>query len=52
MAQLSSPAVFGLFQLHLLLPETALRQLNEEELRLIFLHEMAHVRRMDLPLNY
>jgi len=51
-AQLSSPAVFGLFRLRLLLPETALRQLNGEELRMIFLHEMAHVRRKDIPLNY
>lgn len=51
-AQLSSPAVFGLFRLRLLLPETALRQLDNEELRMIFLHEMAHVRRKDIRLNY
>jgi beta-lactamase regulating signal transducer with metallopeptidase domain/HEAT repeat protein len=51
-AQMSSPAVFGLFRLRLLLPETVLRQMNGEELRMIFLHEMAHVRRKDIPLNY
>jgi len=51
-SQLSSPAVFGLFRLRLLLPETALSHLNDEELRMIFLHEMAHVRRKDIPLNY
>jgi len=50
--QLSSPAVFGLFRRRLLLPETALRQLNDEELRMIFLHEMAHVRRRDVLLNH
>ena len=51
-AELSSPAVFGLFRVRLLLPETAMRQLNDEELRMIFLHEMAHVRRRDVLLNY
>jgi Zn-dependent protease with chaperone function len=29
-------------------PLTALSQLNDRELRLIFLHEMAHVRRKDV----
>ena len=50
--RLSSPAIFGLFRLRLLLPETGLREWNEEELRMIFLHELAHVRRRDIPLNY
>ena len=50
--RLSSPAIFGLFRLRLLLPETVLQELNEEELRMIFLHELAHARRRDIPLNY
>jgi len=51
-AGLSSPAIFGLLRVRLLLPETALRRLNDAELRMIFLHEMAHVRRKDSALNY
>ena len=51
LAQLSSPAVFGLRRVRLLLPETGLDQLTDQELRLLFLHEMAHVRRQDMLLN-
>jgi hypothetical protein len=36
----------------LLLPESTLRQLDDSELRMVFLHEMAHVRRNDVLLNY
>jgi bla regulator protein BlaR1 len=49
--QLSSPAVFGFWRVCLLLPETALLNLNHQELRLVFMHEMAHVRRKDSLLN-
>ena len=51
MAQLSSPAVFGFWRVRLLLPEDALGQLTDQDLRLLFLHEMAHVRRQDMLLN-
>jgi len=51
MPQLGSPAVFGFRRVRLLLPETALDQLTDQELRLLFLHEMAHVRRHDMLLN-
>ncbi len=50
-ARLSSPAVFGLWRVRLLLPEAVLGQLSDQELRLVFLHEMAHVRRQDVLLN-
>jgi len=50
--ELNSPAVFGIFQTRLLLPESTLRQLDDGELRMIFLHEMTHVRRNDVLLNY
>ena len=50
-AQLTSPAVFGFRQVRLLLPETTLDQLMDQDLRLLFLHEMAHVRRHDMLLN-
>ena len=51
MASLGSPAVFGFRRVRLLLPEIALDQLTDQDLRLLFLHEMAHVRRHDILLN-
>jgi len=45
--EVHSPAVFGVWRVCVLLPEAALVQLNERELRLVFMHEMAHVRRND-----
>ena len=51
LARLSSPAVFGFRRVRLLLPETMLDQLTDQDLRLLFLHEMAHVRRHDMLLN-
>jgi hypothetical protein len=51
LARLSSPAVFGFRRVRLLLPETALDLLTDQDLRLLFLHEMAHVRGQDMLLN-
>ena len=51
MTRLGTPAVFGCWRVRLLLPETAVDQLTDQELRLLFLHEMAHVRRQDMLLN-
>lgn len=50
--QLSSPAVFGVWHVRVLLPEAVLSQLNPAELRLVLLHELAHVRRNDILLNW
>lgn len=47
-----SPALFGLFHLRLLLPRGLAAAFDCEELRYIFLHELAHVRRGDLWLNW
>lgn len=47
-----SPALFGLFRLRLLLPEGFSGRFSERELRYIFLHELAHVKRGDLWLNW
>jgi beta-lactamase regulating signal transducer with metallopeptidase domain len=47
-----SPALFGLFRLRLLLPRGLGGNFNRRELRYIFLHELAHVRRGDLWLNW
>ncbi|HZV33713.1 MAG TPA: M56 family metallopeptidase [Verrucomicrobiae bacterium] len=49
--QVGSPAVFGIWNIRLLLPENIMRDLSDEDLRLIFRHEMAHVRRYDVLLN-
>lgn len=47
-----SPALFGLLRLRLLLPRGIGRQFAGRELRYIFLHEFAHVKRGDLWLNW
>jgi beta-lactamase regulating signal transducer with metallopeptidase domain len=47
-----SPALFGLFRLRLLLPRGFGGQFAGRELRYIFLHELAHVKRGDLWLNW
>ena len=47
-----SPALFGLFHLRLLLPTGLTARFSREQLRFIFLHELAHVKRGDLWLNW
>ena len=47
-----SPALFGLWRLRLLLPPGLTTQFGRSELRYIFLHELAHVQRGDLWLNW
>ncbi len=49
---LASPAVVGFFQPKLLLPRGLISRLTPDELRLVFLHEAAHIRRRDVLLNY
>jgi len=49
--QIASPAVFGLRQPRLLLPPGVVSRLTDAELRMVILHEMAHVRRKDTWLN-
>lgn len=51
-AEVSSPALFGLFRPRLLLPENFAANFTAQELRFVFLHELAHLRRRDLPLNW
>ncbi|PYM10348.1 MAG: hypothetical protein DME18_16460, partial [Verrucomicrobia bacterium] len=50
--QLGTPALFGFFKPRLLLPENAVRKLDDRELRMIFLHELMHVKRGDILLNW
>ncbi|HXT41862.1 MAG TPA: M56 family metallopeptidase [Candidatus Angelobacter sp.] len=49
---LGTPALFGFRQPRLLLPEGALHKLDDRELRMVFLHELAHVKRGDILLNW
>ena len=52
LSNIPSPAVFGCRRVRLLLPEEALARLEADEWRWVFLHEMAHVRRRDVLVNY
>jgi beta-lactamase regulating signal transducer with metallopeptidase domain/uncharacterized GH25 family protein len=47
-----SPALYGLFRLRFLLPRGLGGQFENRELRYIFFHELAHVQRGDLWLNW
>lgn len=47
-----SPAVISPFQPKVIFSETALEQLNNHELRAILTHELSHIKRYDLPLNF
>src|SRR5947207_625240 len=50
--QIASPAVFGLRRVHLLIPRPLLRELSPSEARMVFLHELAHIKRQDIILNW
>ncbi|HSY44046.1 MAG TPA: M56 family metallopeptidase, partial [Candidatus Acidoferrum sp.] len=51
-ALVESPALYGFFRLRLLLPPTLAGRFNSAEFRHIFLHELAHVRRRDLHVQW
>ena len=46
------PALCGLFRPRLVLPLGFAARFSERELRFIFLHELAHLKRLDLPMNW
>lgn len=46
------PALFGLFHTRLVLPRGLAAEFSDDELRNVFLHECAHLRRHDLALNW
>lgn len=48
----SSPALFGLWKPRLLLPLDLIRSFDDRQLRHVFLHEMAHLKRHDPALNW
>ncbi|MBN9691583.1 MAG: M56 family metallopeptidase [Verrucomicrobia bacterium] len=47
-----SPCLLGIWSPRLVLPKGLLRELSFTELRMVFLHELAHLRRRDLVLNW
>jgi beta-lactamase regulating signal transducer with metallopeptidase domain len=51
-AAVQSPALFGLLRLRLLLPRGMAERFTRAELRFVFLHELAHVKRGDLWGNW
>jgi bla regulator protein BlaR1 len=51
-ASMRSPALFGLLHPYVLLPTGTIRTLDREHLRHVFLHELAHLRRRDILINW
>ncbi|MBX3744625.1 MAG: hypothetical protein KF833_04900 [Verrucomicrobiae bacterium] len=49
---ITSPAISGCWRPRLLLPNGLLSRLTPDEIRFLFLHELAHVKRADLALNW
>lgn len=47
-----SPALFGLIRLRLLLPSRMTAKFSQDELRYVFLHELAHIKRCDIIVNW
>ena len=49
--ELQQPALMGLVRAKLLLP-THVSDLDDDQIRMIMLHELAHVRRCDIAINW
>ena len=49
---ISSPAVMGVFRPRVLIPPEVVRGCSSDELRMVLLHELAHVRRFDVAVNW
>ena len=50
--RIKNPALFGFIRPRLLLPKKMLEEASQEELRYIFLHELAHLKRHDIYLGW
>ncbi len=50
--RVQSPALLGYLRPRLLLPEKMMRALGPSEMRHVFLHELAHLKRRDVPVNW
>ena len=50
--KVNTPVLLGFIRPRLLIPRDIARQLGQEELRYVFLHELAHVKRHDIALAW
>ncbi len=50
--KLASPALAGMFRPKLLVPAALVDQMPEHELRFVFLHELAHMKKHDIAMNW
>ncbi|WP_404458083.1 M56 family metallopeptidase [Bacillus sp. RC250] len=50
--KISSPTVFGLFRPKVLLSSRHMKVLNEQQLQYIFYHELSHMKRRDIAVNW
>ena len=50
--QIKSPALFGFIRPRLLLPAEMIEKATREEMRYVFLHELAHLKRYDIYLGW
>lgn len=50
--RVSIPAIFGVMRPWLLIPEKVLKQMSPEKLRYVVLHELAHLKRKDILVNW
>lgn len=50
--RVSSPCIFGVIRPRVLLPVGSLESLTEDQLRFVFLHELAHLKRWDNALGW
>lgn len=50
--EVESPAVYGLWHKRVLLPEGFSERFSGAELRCVFMHELAHLKRYDLEINW
>jgi bla regulator protein blaR1 len=50
--EVESPSVHGLWRKRLLLPKGIFDRFSAEQMRCIFLHELAHIKRRDLEVNW
>ncbi|HDR3890102.1 TPA: transcriptional regulator [Bacillus cereus] len=50
--KISSPTVFGFFRPRVLLSSRHMKVLNEQQLQYIFYHELSHIKRRDIAVNW
>lgn len=48
----TSPTLYGVFRPQLLIPQTLIHTLDDQEWKFIFLHELSHLKRKDIAVNW